>query len=102
MPGGGAEVRPDRHRASRQDSRDSHHRAEVERAARTGQPVRARDWLREQVQYAAAGAREPQEFLDRPSPVVAETLADGAQSLPRTAAVADRFAACPSHPCRPK
>ena len=40
-------------------------RAEVERAARTGQATPARDWLREQVQYAAAGSREAGEFLDR-------------------------------------
>lgn len=40
-------------------------RAEVERAARTGHALPARDWLREQVQHAAAGAREPREFLDR-------------------------------------
>jgi len=40
-------------------------RAEVERAARTGHTLPARDWLREQVQHAAAGAREPREFLDR-------------------------------------
>jgi len=40
-------------------------RTEVERAARTGQALPARDWLREQVQHAAAGAREPREFLDR-------------------------------------
>ncbi len=40
-------------------------RAETERAARTGQAVPARDWLREQVQYAAAGSREAGEFLDR-------------------------------------
>jgi len=40
-------------------------RAEVERAIRTGHVLPARDWLREQVQHAAAGAREPGEFLDR-------------------------------------
>jgi hypothetical protein len=40
-------------------------RAEVERATRTGHALPARDWLREQVQHAAAGAREPGEFLDR-------------------------------------
>jgi hypothetical protein len=40
-------------------------RAEVERAARTGHGLPARDWLREQVQHAAAGARESGEFLDR-------------------------------------
>jgi hypothetical protein len=40
-------------------------RAEVERAARTGHALPARDWLREQVQHAAAGAREPGEFLDQ-------------------------------------
>ncbi len=40
-------------------------RAEVEKASRAGQGVPARDWLREQVQYAAAGAREPAGFLDR-------------------------------------
>jgi hypothetical protein len=40
-------------------------RAEVERAARTGHALPARDWLREQVQYAAAASREAQEFLDR-------------------------------------
>ena len=40
-------------------------RAEVERAARSGHALPARDWLREQVQHAAAGAREPREFLDR-------------------------------------
>jgi len=39
-------------------------RAEVEKASRGG-VVPARDWLREQVQYAAAGAREPAGFLDR-------------------------------------
>ena len=37
----------------------------MERAARTGQARPARDWLREQVQYAAAGSREASEFLDR-------------------------------------
>jgi len=40
-------------------------RAETEKAPRSGQGVPARDWLREQVQYAAAGAREPAVFLDR-------------------------------------
>ncbi len=40
-------------------------RAEVERAARTGHALPARDWLREQVQHAAAGARQHGEFLDR-------------------------------------
>ena len=40
-------------------------RAETEKAARAGQVVPARDWLRGQVQYAAAGAREPAVFLDR-------------------------------------
>ena len=47
-------------------------RAEVEKAsraaARTGGgvgSVPARDWLRERVQHAAAGARDPREFLDR-------------------------------------
>jgi len=40
-------------------------RAETEKAARSGQVVPARDWLREQVQYAAAGARGPAVFLDR-------------------------------------
>jgi hypothetical protein len=40
-------------------------RAEVERAARTGHGMPARDWLREHVQHAAAGARDPREFLDR-------------------------------------
>ncbi len=40
-------------------------RAEMEKAARAGQVVPARDWLRGQVQYAAAGAREPAVFLDR-------------------------------------
>jgi hypothetical protein len=40
-------------------------RGEVERAARTGHALPARDWLREQVQHAAAGARQPGEFLDR-------------------------------------
>ena len=40
-------------------------RAEVERSTRTGHALPARDWLREQVQHAAAGAREPREFLDR-------------------------------------
>jgi len=40
-------------------------RAETEKAARSGQVVPARDWLRGQVQYAAAGAREPAVFLDR-------------------------------------
>jgi len=40
-------------------------RAETEKAARNGQVVPARDWLRGQVQYAAAGAREPAAFLDR-------------------------------------
>ena len=47
-------------------------RAEVEKATRSAArsgggvaAVPARDWLREQVQHAAAGAREPREFLDR-------------------------------------
>jgi len=40
-------------------------RAETEKATRSGQVVPARDWLRGQVQYAAAGAREPAAFLDR-------------------------------------
>jgi len=40
-------------------------RAETEKATRAGQVVPARDWLRGQVQYAAAGAREPAAFLDR-------------------------------------
>ncbi len=47
-------------------------RAEVEKAnraaARSGGAVGsvpARDWLREQVQHAAAGARDPRDFLDR-------------------------------------
>jgi len=40
-------------------------RAETEKAARSGQVGPARDWLRGQVQYAAAGAREPAAFLDR-------------------------------------
>jgi len=40
-------------------------RAETEKAARSGQGVPARDWLRGQVQYAAAGARGPAAFLDR-------------------------------------
>lgn len=40
-------------------------RAEVELSARRGQALPARDWLREQVQYAAAGARDPAGFLDR-------------------------------------
>jgi len=40
-------------------------RAETEKAARSGQLFPARDWLRGQVQYAAAGAREPAAFLDR-------------------------------------
>ncbi len=42
-------------------------RAEVEKASRGG-VVPARDWLREQVQYAAARAREPVGFLDRLRP----------------------------------
>jgi len=40
-------------------------RAETEKATRSGQVVPARDWLRGQVQYAAAGARGPAAFLDR-------------------------------------
>jgi len=40
-------------------------RAETEKASRSGQVLPARDWLREQVQHAAAGAREPAGFLDR-------------------------------------
>jgi len=47
-------------------------RAEVEKASRSAArsgggvgAVPARDWLREQVQHAAAGARDPREFLDR-------------------------------------
>jgi len=40
-------------------------RAETEKATRSGQVGPARDWLRGQVQYAAAGAREPAAFLDR-------------------------------------
>ncbi len=40
-------------------------RAETEKASRSGQVVPARDWLRGQVQHAAAGAREPAVFLDR-------------------------------------
>jgi len=40
-------------------------RAETEKATRSGQVVPARDWLRGQVQYAAAGAREPAGFFDR-------------------------------------
>jgi len=40
-------------------------RAETEKASRSGQVMPARDWLRGQVQYAAAGAREPAAFLDR-------------------------------------
>ncbi len=39
-------------------------RAKVEKAARARLRP-ARDWLREQVQHAAAGARDPGEFLDR-------------------------------------
>ncbi len=39
-------------------------RAEREKAARAGR-VPARDWLRTEVQYAAAASREPTEFLDR-------------------------------------
>jgi len=50
--------------ADRTAARDTT-RAEVERAARTGHVLPARDWLREQVQHAAAGAREPGEFLER-------------------------------------
>jgi len=40
-------------------------RAETEKASRAGQVLPARDWLREQVQCAAAGAREPAAFSDR-------------------------------------
>ncbi len=39
-------------------------RAEREKAARVGR-VPARDWLRIEVQHAAAASREPTEFLDR-------------------------------------
>lgn len=47
-------------------------RADVEKATRAAARSRAgagsvpaRDWLREQVQHAAVGARDPREFLDR-------------------------------------
>jgi len=40
-------------------------RAETEKATRSGQFLPVQDWLREQVQHAAAGAREPAAFLDR-------------------------------------
>lgn len=40
-------------------------RAEVERAVRTGHELPARDWLRAQVQHAAAASTRPKEFLDR-------------------------------------
>lgn len=40
-------------------------RAETERTTRTGFPLPARDWLRAEVQHAAAASRSPAEFLDR-------------------------------------
>ena len=40
-------------------------RPERERATRTGHAVAAREWLRTEVQHAAAASRDPVEFLDR-------------------------------------